>query len=98
MTSPLPAASGCLPLEGELTIREAALVHERLSAALDAGTTVLDLSAVTELDSAGVQLLAAWARSLADRGARLQLRAPSEAVVSVCRTYGLDDWLATAAA
>ncbi len=88
-----PSSSQTLALTGDLTIREAADTHERLRAALSAGVTTLDLSGVTEMDTAGLQLLAAWRHSGAARDLPTRLQAPSEAVRTVCTTYGLDAWL-----
>lgn len=85
-------------LEGALTIvacqdqREAllALVH-----ASEAGL-VLDLSAVSACDSAGLQLLLAARKTLAARGAVLSLQAASPVVVEALMTYGLEALLSSA--
>ncbi|PXW95500.1 anti-anti-sigma factor [Sphaerotilus hippei] len=89
--------NACLHLDAEVTIRQAAELHPRLRAAIEAGLGCIDLSAVVEFDTAGLQLLAASCRSARDQGRRLQLQAPSEVVRGVCATYGLSDWLADAA-
>ncbi len=55
-----------LRIDGEMTIYRALEVKELLLAALDgAGSLALDLSGVTELDTAGVQLLLAAEKSVA---------------------------------
>ncbi len=88
------AANDVLKVDGDLTIHHAAEWKDKLLAALQAGTTALDLSSVTEMDTSGLQLLQACRRSLQQRGAALTLKTPSEAVQALCRTYGLEDWLA----
>ncbi|MCQ4159455.1 STAS domain-containing protein [Roseomonas sp. GC11] len=52
------AEDTCLVLTGELTLREAEAQHARLLGALQEQATLeLDLSAVTEVDLCGLQLL-----------------------------------------
>ncbi|BES69083.1 hypothetical protein RE428_01010 [Marinobacter nanhaiticus D15-8W] len=52
------ADKGCLVIEGELTIYQASEVSEALRNAFDTGKLRhIDLSGVTELDTAGLQLL-----------------------------------------
>ncbi len=57
----------------------------------------LDLSAVHDFDSSGVQLLLATRRSLAARGSALQLVAPTAAVHDALRLFGLGTLLAAPA-
>lgn len=69
-------------IEGELTIFTAQAVRERLLAALAAGGEVeVDLSRVSEMDSAGVQLLVAAKREAAARRQPLHFTGHSPAVV-----------------
>ncbi|MGC4077870.1 MAG: STAS domain-containing protein [Rubrivivax sp.] len=73
-----------LAIEGELTIYRAAELRETLLAALAAapdGDLTLDLSAVTEFDSAGVQLLMAAKKSAEARGRGLRLVRHSPSVL-----------------
>lgn len=88
-TPTLPAP---LALGPELTIAQAAAWRDALVDALCAteGDLALDLSGVTDIDSAGVQLLLATRRSLAERGAALQLRTPSADVRAALAVLGLD--------
>lgn len=73
-----------LVLAGELTIYTAAETLTRLRAHLaEHRACALDLSAVTELDGAGLQLLL-WLQAAARaRGGTLRLVAPSPAVAEV---------------
>ena len=90
-----------LALDGELTIYAAAELQARLIAALaDAPDGLdIDLAGVTELDSAGVQLLMATRRGALATGRSVTLCAPSDAVREVFDLFDLASFfdLATAA-
>lgn len=88
-----------LPLGPELTIAYAAANRELILRALaeQALGLTLDLSAVTDFDSAGVQLLLATANSLQQRGQALHVQAASEAVQEGLAVFGLQGLLATPA-
>lgn len=73
-----------LALAGELTIFTAQACKEQLLAALAGGEAVeVDLSAVTEIDSAGLQLLIAAKREAAARNQALQFAGHSSPVVDL---------------
>jgi anti-sigma B factor antagonist len=57
------------------------------------GNVVVDLSAVTFLDSSGIATIVAQATRLADEGATLYLRRANAVVARVLRITGLDDLL-----
>jgi anti-sigma B factor antagonist len=86
------AAAATLALGPELTIAQAALCRDQLLDALCAtpGDLALDLSAVTDIDSAGIQLLLATRKSVGARGGRLHLGSPGPAVASALQAFGLD--------
>ena len=78
-------------LDGELTVQTAAEHKTRLLAGLIAdGGMDLDLSGVTELDTAGLQLLLLLGREAAQLGTSLRLLNPSEPVLEVLRLARLD--------
>lgn len=79
-------------IEGEMTIYRAAELCAVLQAALKAGDgeLALDLSAVTEIDSAGVQLLLAAGKSAAAAQRELRLVARSPAVDEALVFLGLE--------
>ena len=63
-----------LPIEGELTVYAVHALKESLMAAWQADAHVhLDLSGVSEIDGAGVQLLIAAKREARERGGSLTL-------------------------
>lgn len=70
-----------MALSGELTIyRAAELKADILAAAAQGSAPALDLAEVSEIDTAGIQLLLLAQREALARGARLSLVAPSAAV------------------
>lgn len=80
-----------IALDGEITIYRAAELRQTLLGALQgqAGGLDIDLAAVTEIDSAGVQLLMATKRAAQAAGHALTLSNHSEAVVDVLELLNL---------
>lgn len=85
-------AAVTLALGPDLTISLAASNRERLLQAVEgaAAGLSLDLENVTDIDSAGVQLLLAAQRSLGAREARLTIGRASAPVIEALRTFGLE--------
>ena len=83
----------CVRIDADLTIPHAATLAALLREGLEQGCSALDLSAVGECDSAGIQLLCATRRSARQRGDELTLQQPSAAVLDALRRYGLDEHL-----
>ena len=77
-------APSVLRIEGEMTIYRAAELKQTLCEALDRSEELaVDLAAVTELDSAGVQVLLFAKRQAQARRRILRLHAHSPAVLDV---------------
>lgn len=78
-------STGELRVDGEMTIYRANEVAQTLFAALraHAGDVSLDLSDVTEFDTAGLQLVLMARRMVEANGHRLEVVQPSECVVDV---------------
>ena len=94
----LPDGGATLRLAGELTIYHAAdLKHALLPLAAPGGDWALDLSGVTDIDSAGIQVLLAARRTLAARGAQLRLTACGAAAHAAFSLYGMADAFGAAA-
>lgn len=87
------AGGGALALSGEMTIYRAAELRQELAAGVDAGARTFDLSGVTEIDSSGLQLLAAIRASVARAGGFARFVQPSACVKEICTTCGLLPWL-----
>jgi anti-sigma B factor antagonist len=87
-----PMNTTTITLGPELTIPFAAAVRDTLFDAVrtSSGDLAVDLGAVTDMDSAGVQLLLSASRSLAERGDALQLQTPSACVREALSVFGLN--------
>jgi anti-anti-sigma factor len=91
-TAPVVAAPAAAPTEvrAELTIYHAAALAFDLRRQLEAGSNLeLDLAGVTELDSAGLQVLLVAEREARARGLSLRLHRPSRVVMDVLETLHL---------
>ena len=83
--------AACLAVEGELTIYRAAELKPALLDAVRASAApALDLSAVTEFDSAGLQLLLVARGEAARLGKPLAVAAASPAVQDAFALLGMD--------
>jgi anti-sigma B factor antagonist len=89
-----------LQVSGELTIYHAAeLAGQLLPLVAQRSTPIeLDLDGVTDLDSAGVQVLLVALRAAHDHGGALHVVRPSRAVKDVLETFTLADLFAPPAA
>ena len=77
-------------IDGELTVyRVGELKQQLLPALLDAVELEIDLAGVTEIDTAGVQLLIAMKRSAAATDRQLRLHGHSAPVLDALNLLGL---------
>lgn len=92
---------GEFAIAGSLTIYEVCQAHSELAAVLQSESQVptwrLDLSAVEELDTAGVQLLLALHKSLLQLGIVLETCNPAVVVRELLELLRLNHLLPTAA-
>jgi anti-anti-sigma factor len=86
------AATTVLRIEGELTIMRAAELKDALLA--NPPPTEVDLSGVTEMDSAGLQLMMLADREARAAGRSLRVVSPSTAVREVMDLLKLPLWQA----
>jgi len=88
------------PIDGEFTIYRAAELAAAMKAVLAevpaGGVVEIDLSAVTEMDSAGAQLLIAAGRSSRESGRALRIGALSPAAAEVFDTLRIASHFADA--
>lgn len=83
----------CLHVRGELTIYAAGAMRTALLDALaGAAELEIDLSGVTEIDTAGVQLLVAAKREALATGLPLRMSGHSVATVELIDLYELAGW------
>ncbi len=89
----MTSASNVIALEGELTIYRAAELKPLLLAALPGtGPIELNLAEVSEVDTAGLQLLMLLRREAQALGRALHLRSPSLAMVEALELLDLAAW------
>lgn len=89
-SSPAASRAHVLRVEGEMTIYRAAELKDTLLQAVAAQPVVeVDLSAVNEFDSAGLQLLMLAKRAAQAAQRELRLVNPSPAVVDVLQLFDL---------
>lgn len=83
-----------LDLAGELTIHTAAEQCQRVLAALDEKTTLrIRLAGISEMDTAGLQVLLLARREAERLGGAVEIREPSEAVVDLLAVAHLTETL-----
>lgn len=82
-----------LCIEGEMTIYQAADLKQTLAAALQQCEVLeIDLSAVSEIDTAGIQLLIATKKAAQAGGKELRLIAHSDAVLEAFELLDLSGY------
>lgn len=90
--------SSTFSIEGEFSIYRAAHLHPQLQhwvTSAPTGTTLqLDLSEVSEFDSAGLQLLLSAALTAQAQQCQLRIAAASDAVVQILQLTQYAHWLA----
>lgn len=77
-------------LAGEWTIHAIAQQRETMLALVNEGSFEFDAGGITDMDTAGLQLLLSAQRSVAQQGHELRLLNVGSAVKSVLSAYGLD--------
>lgn len=86
-----------LKITGEQTIRTACELHHTLAEHVDRGMAIdVDLSEVSECDTAALQLICAFRRSMAQRNQPFHISAVSPAMAATAAMLGLNDLLADA--
>lgn len=87
------AMTTTIKLDGDLTIYAAAETHKQFMVALRDGRDIeISLADVTDIDSAGIQLLVLLKRECAALGRLFSLRAPSAAVLDALKVMHLDSY------
>jgi anti-anti-sigma factor len=90
MDQPHASPPALLFIEGELTLRRACELKERLLVRLARAQVLeVDLADVTEMDAAGLQLLLMVRREARASGREVRLVSPSPAVLSMFSLLGL---------
>lgn len=90
MAAQLEAADGRLRVSGPLTLATAAALAAAADPYLD-GELVVDLAAVTDVDSAALSLLFEWRRRAQQRQCRLSFSNLPQSLVSLAGLYGVTE-------
>jgi phospholipid transport system transporter-binding protein len=83
-----------LRLRGAITIANAAALCEAGKQQLDAGDLVVDLAAVTEVDSTALSLLFEWRRAAQQKNLHIAFRNLPESLKSLAALYGVTELVA----
>ncbi len=86
---PNPAGDATVALHGEYTIHTVGERANALAQEVARGAARFDLSAVTDFDSAGLQMLLAARATLAERGQEIALAGLAPSVRAVLDSYAL---------
>jgi|WetSurMetagenome_2_1015567.scaffolds.fasta_scaffold1234274_2 phospholipid transport system transporter-binding protein len=78
---------------GPMVITTATALKAAGESALSAGASVIDLSGVTDADSAAVAVLLAWTRGARERRQTLSIVESPESVRSLATLYGVAELL-----
>ncbi|MFH2066457.1 MAG: STAS domain-containing protein [Pseudomonadota bacterium] len=80
-----------LTVEKKFTIYEVSEIREKILSMLNSGQPVrMDLSRVTECDTAGVQLLCSILRPAAEENAKITIRTLSKAITDAAGKIGIE--------
>ena len=82
-----------LALSGPMTLAQARRLEVSGAETLPGGAVVVDLAAVTEIDSSALAVLFSWQRVQQAKAGSLRVRAAPEALLSLAKVYGVDDQL-----
>ena len=92
----LQVRDGVLCVSGEIcfdTVNQLLAEGRRAIRALSGDGALLDLSAVTKSDSAGLALVVDWVRTAHQRDVQLKVVGVSSQLLDIARVSGLDDFL-----
>lgn len=89
----IEASQGRWRLVGPVTLRNAAALRPEGVRLLEGGDAVVDLSGVTEVDSAAISLLLEWCRAAAAAGRSIRFEHPSGNLHSLATLYNVHELL-----
>jgi len=82
-------ASGAFAIAAECTVADASSLKSSLARLLDESSVTLDISAVQRIDTAGLQVIAAFIRERESHGRQVQWRGHAPAIATAARLLGL---------
>ena len=93
MSIRIEADGSASKVSGSMTMDHATVLLADGTAALQAGRTTFDLSAVAEIDSSGLAVLFGWQRAADAMGKSLTIVNPPNNLRSLADVYGVADLL-----
>ncbi len=81
-------------ISGALTLATALSLHDAIKELLAAGDVVVDLKAVTEVDSSALSLLLEWRREAQRRNVHISYRNFPQNLTSLATLYGVNEIVA----
>jgi phospholipid transport system transporter-binding protein len=82
-----------IALAGSLTLESINRIEREVAPSLGQDALVIDMAAVTEVDSAAVSLLLHWQRAAMAAGHQLHLKQPPASLLSLAALYGVEEFL-----
>lgn len=89
----IEVADGTLQVSGPMVIASAAELRAAGEVAIARGAAAIDLSRVSDADSAAVALLLAWLRTAQEHGRTLTIAHSPDSIRSLATLYGVADLL-----
>jgi phospholipid transport system transporter-binding protein len=91
---PIACENGRCVVSGPVTMRNVTAVLAESAGKITGSHVVIDLSGVTEVDSAAVSLLLEWRREGARAGRRVEFRNVPSNLRTLAELYGVSDLIA----
>ncbi len=82
-----------LAVEGAMTLPQASALLAAGAGAMAKDPAVIDLAAVSEVDSSAIAVVFAWMREAERQGKRFQIVNPPRDMLSLAAVYGVSDLL-----
>lgn len=82
-----------IEVDGVMTLPTAAVLLSEGSALIAQGKTVVDLAAVTAVDSSGIAVVFGWLRAANSTGKSIRIVNPPGNFMSLAEVYGVADQL-----
>ena len=87
------AAGDRIEVDGAMTLASAAVLLSEGNALIAGGLSVIDLSAVSDIDSSGLSVVFGWLRAARAAGKSIRISNPPKDFVSLAEVYGVADLL-----
>ncbi len=89
----IAVAGDRMAVDGAMTLPTATALLKEGSALIAAGGSLVDLAAVTEVDSSGLSVVFGWVRAARAAGRSIRVTNPPGNFMSLAEVYGVADQL-----